>query len=201
VEGKVQAAIISDIVKLLSSSDFGVVEAAAVALGNLALGNRRLSTDKDLLEGFYSTVKIKQEEVHFTIGEALSCVCGGWASDSAVDQLLATFAGKTRSDEPEPEPNAMAIVLTKLLEGYLLSDRADTRMASSIWLLCLLKNAGKHVAIQKELSRIQYAFSQLLGDQNGSSLQLYHGTERSNYVYIASRNRSRGCLEGYSACI
>jgi len=66
-----------------------LIEPAAVALANLCLGDRTLAIQEpDLLAALYDTVRIKQEEVHFTIGDALSTVAGGWSSLSAADPLI-----------------------------------------------------------------------------------------------------------------
>jgi len=107
--------------------------------------------------------KKPREELHFSVGEALSVVAAGWNSTASADPLLKTdVAAQVAESEAEP----MRTIISKLLADYLFSDRVETRSPAAIWLLSLVKHTGAHPVIQRNLFDIQRAFSQLLGDNN-----------------------------------
>lgn len=172
----VQSAVVEEVINGISKhvATAGVpadaVEVFVVALANLALGDRSLASNSALLDVFYSTSKLKQEEVHFTIGDALSCVGVGWSSTASADPLIPSTAPVAfrvdRSSKVDAVDNVEPI-LDKLMGSFILGDRADGRAAAAIWLLCILKSAGSaSPAIKRQLKKIQAAFSHLLAESN-----------------------------------
>lgn len=46
-----------------------MIERSAISLSNLSLGDRHASFEEDAIEGLFTVGKLKNEEIHFTIGE------------------------------------------------------------------------------------------------------------------------------------
>jgi proteasome component ECM29 len=171
---QIERNLLSTILSLLKSNDVSVVIAASYCIAHICLGNRSLVSSKEVLEGLLATFVVKSEESHFSIGEALSMVTYGWKSLVAPDTLVVSTLqedqakmAQTKGDyNAEREEKCMEEVLGKVLQEYFLSARPDTRMASAIWLLTILKNCGAHPEILKQLRAIQIGFQQLLSDPN-----------------------------------
>jgi proteasome component ECM29 len=173
VDASVVDEIISNIAKHIGTAGVSTeaIETFSVALANLTLGDRTLAGNQKLLEAIYSTNKVKQEELHFTVGDALSCIGAGWLSSASADSLLPAsmaFSSITTSlKEQDVSTDRVEPILNKLMESFILGDRADARAAAAIWLLCLLKSAGStSLSIKKQLKRIQTAFTHLLAENN-----------------------------------
>jgi proteasome component ECM29 len=166
--------VLSSVLILLDSHDVSVVITAAYSIANMCLGDRSLaSSNKAVIDGLLATFKVKGEESHFSIGEALSNVIAGWTSASSTDTLVVSKDQEDRAklaqldaSNSERELGVMESTLQIVLQEYLLSSRPDTRMASAIWLLTILKNCGAHPELVKNLKQIQAGFTQLLSDSN-----------------------------------
>ena len=141
----------------------------------------------DILNALYALDKTKSEEIHFTVGEALSCVASGAVSaaakdplhpeidDSLVDDDEDKQPAKATAQKPEdaktkqqPQaeqaaeyPEVMADVLTKLF-SLLQSGSNLSRNAAAIWLLSLLQHSPTHPELRSKLPLIQAHFSRLL---------------------------------------
>ncbi len=114
-----------------------------------------------LMEQIHKLHEVKQSEVHFSVGEAMSYVAIGWDSDAL----------KTKLDMPGPKPQTQprSTTLTKLLDRTL-ADCANTKpalkKAAVIWLLCLVQFCGSQKAVQDNLTRCQTAFKRCLSDRD-----------------------------------
>ncbi|KAF7597423.1 proteasome component M29 [Aspergillus hancockii] len=115
----------------------------------------------DLLQSLYDLHEIRSPKTHFTVGEALSSAAAGWASKSLatefdVDEHLPTSA---------PPDVILADMCDKIISDCSAS-KPSLRKASSIWLLCLVKNCGHLQQMQTRLRRCQGAFAGLLADRD-----------------------------------
>lgn len=165
--------LLQAVLSLLPSHDFSIVIQAAYCIGNLCLGDRALIADEAVLKGLLATFVVKNEEAHFSIGEALSMVAYGWYASITTDTTVHSHAQEeeqrlkqSAASEVDLETGAMKHILQVTLKEYFLSSRPDTRMASAIWLLTILKNCGAHPEVVSQLRSIQVGFQQLLGDTN-----------------------------------
>lgn len=165
--------LLQSVLSLLPSHDFSIVINAAYCVGNLCLGDRKLIADESVLKGLLATFVVKNEEAHFSIGEALSMVAYGWHAAVTADTMIHSHqeekeqrSKQSDASAEELETGAMRHILQVTLKDYFLSSRPDTRMASAIWLLTILKNCGAHPEVVAQLRSIQVGFQQLLGDTN-----------------------------------
>lgn len=110
----------------------------------------------------------KDVEVHFTIGESLvMCVQSLWSPEcrDAWSVLPSDYVPEnTMMDSPNEEN--LEWLLTKLLE-MVTQTHPNSRQASCIWLLALLKNCGERESVKNKLQVIQKAFMTLLSENNG----------------------------------
>eukprot|EP01113_Clastostelium_recurvatum_P027951 TRINITY_DN3387_c0_g1_i2.p1 TRINITY_DN3387_c0_g1~~TRINITY_DN3387_c0_g1_i2.p1 ORF type:complete len:1971 (+),score=451.33 TRINITY_DN3387_c0_g1_i2:78-5990(+) len=186
--------IVTKLVSMLSHDERKLVETSVSTLGNLMLGEGR-SRDRlpdsgmksAVLDGLYKLAGNKNEEVQFTVGEALSIIGGGefsgavrdpFAPGDAVDLFVdredaaTKSAGGHHAHAPTtPEAKASVSGLGDIAEHILkshLTDRqtAIQRTAACIWLLALIKHVGHLEPIQSMLGLIQSAFSSLLADNS-----------------------------------
>lgn len=135
--------------------------------------------------------KNKSEEIHFTVGEALSCVASGSESSAAKDPLHPSIddiedeeekkenkgkQGQQGSDASTadqkpvhrvPElrdvefPEVMVTMLAKLF-SLLQSGSNVSRASAAIWLLSLLQHSSTHRELRPKLPLVQAHFSHLL---------------------------------------
>lgn len=180
-----------------SGAEVSLLEAVAVCLSNLNLGERRSELQKESMDILLGMHKVQlalllfrfvliffqkqSEELHFTVGESLSVIAHGWNSSASGDPL----APKRHSSSPqiasartevteEPMKTLMQSVLNVRrpclcylflpFQDYLFSDRPETRAPAALWLLSIVKHAGSHPVLQRNLAPIQRAFSALLSD-------------------------------------
>lgn len=148
--------------KILSEAKKGD-ERAISALGRIALylddnndegGEKPLTTT---LEKLYELQEIRQAEIQFTVGEALSCASGGWNSESlqlAFD-VDAQYQGRMRRS------GIITNMMDKLLKGCK-NTKPSLKKASGIWLFCLIQYCGQLSEIQTRLRECQAAFMGLL---------------------------------------
>ena len=140
-------------------------EKAVVALGHFAmLCNEEDTPDSDLqhiLGSLYELHRVKQPEVQFAVGSALSCAAAGWNSKSLISAMDV--------EGPPPEASLRTRVLQDML-GKILEDCKTTkpalRQASVIWLLCLVQNCGHLPAFQTHLRKCQATFMGFLADRD-----------------------------------
>ncbi|KAI9819038.1 MAG: proteasome component M29 [Thelocarpon impressellum] len=146
---------------LLSKAKAGN-EKSIVALGRFAMN---CSEDDPLLGQLLTDLcqlhELRQAEVQFTVGEALSCAALGWDSKSLVAHLDVDVA--------RPKSAARSGTLSEVLDK-VLEDAKQTkpglRRACCIWLLCLIQYGGHLPDVQKRLRVCQAAFKAFLSDRD-----------------------------------
>ncbi|XP_044163962.1 proteasome adapter and scaffold protein ECM29-like isoform X2 [Acropora millepora] len=148
---------------LQNAKDNKLKEHAAHALGFLLVGEEDFPHHKKLIDGLCESSQIRQVELHFTVGEALSCAGAGRQSDIAqdpwvVEQLKSTTCSGARNTMQE----LIGLIITK----YSTSLIPYVRQASCIWLLSLVKYSGAHEVVQANLKEIQMVFMNMLGEAN-----------------------------------
>lgn len=153
---------------------------AILALGRLAMiaeeNDDEEGAKSDLhhvAEKLYSLHEVRQPEVQFSVGEALSCLASGWSSEALAamldiegpnqehqqwDEALRTPLGPKRE-------KTLARVLEKTLSGCR-NTKPSLKKASVIWLLCLLQFCGQELEVQKHLPDCQTAFKLCLSDRD-----------------------------------
>lgn len=149
--------------KLLEKAKEGN-EKAIMALGHLAMQcQEEDSADsflKKIINHLYDLHTVRQPEVQFAVGAALTCAASGWQSKylvSAVDIEGPTLAAASRK-------HTLSAVLEKVLSDCKTS-KPGLRQASVIWLLCLVQYCGHLADVQSRLRACQAAFMGFLADR------------------------------------
>ena len=139
-------------------------EKAVVALGQVAMQCQEEDSEEALLNkiinSLYDLHAIRQPEVQFAVGAALTCAASGWQSKSlvsAIDIEGPTLASARRE-------HTLLAVLEKVLSDCKASKPA-LRQASVIWLLCLVQYCGHLTDVQSRLRACQFAFKGFLADR------------------------------------
>ncbi|KAH7364484.1 proteasome stabiliser-domain-containing protein [Rhexocercosporidium sp. MPI-PUGE-AT-0058] len=110
-----------------------------------------------ILTGLYSLFEIKQAEIHFTVGEAISCLGACWDSDVlhlSID-VDATYNGRSKKHL------TLEGILQRLLQDCKTT-KPSLKKSSGIWLFSLIQNCGHLGEIQVRLRECQAAFMGLL---------------------------------------
>ncbi|KAK5173412.1 proteasome component M29 [Saxophila tyrrhenica] len=140
-------------------------EAAILCMGQLSMVLPEEGSEGSnlsyLVEQLRRLHEIKQAEVHFTVGEALSYVATGWESGA--------LATKLDIEGPRPSSSQRTSTLSKLID-QTLNDCANTKpalkKAAVIWLLCLVQFCGEEKEVQSRLPACQAAFKRCLSDRD-----------------------------------
>ena len=138
-------------------------ENAISALGRLSMVFDESSTEKadgplqSILESLYGLFELKQAEVQFTVGEAISCLAACWESDvlSLNLDVDALYSGRS------VRAQTLDALLEKLLRDCKTT-KPSLKKASGIWLFCLVQYCGHLAQIQARLRECQAAFMGLL---------------------------------------
>lgn len=151
------------IITLLTADAKKGNEKAITALGRLSMifdEDPLIKPDgalSSLLTNLYSLFELKQAEIHFTIGEALSCLGACWESDVlplAVD-VDGSHTGRLKRGA------VLETIVQKLLEDCK-TPKPSLKKASGIWLFSLIQNCGHLPELQARLRQSQGAFMGLL---------------------------------------
>jgi proteasome component ECM29 len=158
--------ILSEIVK--KGRDAKLQEAVITILSHLCLGDPSLSST--VLELYFSlaTLFSKQIETHFTVGESIACVVGGWGSSSVkryLDLADVAFPPPSKPELGARNPAEMDKVFEKL-EEMLVKGGTAARKAVCVWLLSLVKFCSVIEAFGKKLPQVNAAFRSLLTDRD-----------------------------------
>ncbi|KAE8414924.1 proteasome stabiliser-domain-containing protein [Aspergillus pseudocaelatus] len=140
-------------------------EIAIIAMGLLSVSFSKVD-HKDpqftnFLNSLYDLHEIRSPETHFTVGEALSGAAAGWTSKS--------IATEFDVDEKLPTLQLSDTVLAEMCDKIITdcgASKPSLRKASSIWLLCLVKNCGHLQQMQARLRKCQRTFTRLLADRD-----------------------------------
>jgi len=168
-------------------------EAAARALGSICISNRQATVLSAAAQSLYSTAgKLRVEEFHLSVGEALACVAGGRAYTSAklIAQMRmpAVYEDAIGDEEKSMDEwskaaresmqvdgeggegdscgSGMPAVLSHVMETTLLDGKPQVRAAGAPWLLCLLRHAGAHPNLQGQVAELQQHFTFMLGERS-----------------------------------
>ncbi|KAI9808257.1 MAG: hypothetical protein M1825_004714 [Sarcosagium campestre] len=137
---------------------------AITALGTFAMTCGDIGEDplqSDILERLYQLHELKQPEIQFTVGEALSCLAVGWDSKHLITALDV--------DRPPPKMRSRRKALPEILEKILRDcqlTKPSLRRACVIWLLSLVQYCGHLAAVQDRLRACQAAFKGFLSDRD-----------------------------------
>lgn len=140
-------------------------EKAVVTLGHFAmLCNEDDTPESDLqhiMGSLYELHKVRQPEMQFAVGSALSCAAVGWHSKSLVSVMDV--------EGPTPKAPLRTRVLQDMLDkilGDCKTTKPALRQASVIWLLCLVQFCGHLPDFQPHLRKCQAAFKGFLADRD-----------------------------------
>ena len=130
------------------------------------MGDRSEEIQHKSLEYLFPLAKNDNEELHFSVGEVLSCICSGWESECSEEYRIQYLDNPPSKRHTERNDQLLKSIFTQIVQDFLLSERADTRTAASIWLLSLITNSKSHPLIQDNLKEIQKVFFLLMSDVN-----------------------------------
>ncbi|KAI3396880.1 hypothetical protein diail_11584 [Diaporthe ilicicola] len=135
-------------------------ERAITALGRLALGLKDGDAALDtILSKLYELHELKQPEVHFAIGEAITAAIARWDSD--VVQLTVDVESNTDSYRVEKRADKVKQALDKILTDCKAT-KPSLLKASGIWLFSIIQHCSHLTEIQSRLRECQVAFMRLL---------------------------------------
>lgn len=153
---------------------------AILALGHLSMiteepvaGAEDTTDYKFISEKLYELHEVRETEVQFAVGEALSCFASGWESKALIAELDVLHPDQTLDpwDAPLQTPSGpkrertLGAVLERVLKGCQQS-KPSLRKASVIWLLCLLQYCGHKPEMQGYLGQCQVAFKSCLSNRD-----------------------------------
>lgn len=152
-------------------------EKAVAALGSLAIGldesedtelAEAAQDDEDgpgrgvlgmILKELLTLHELKQVELQFTVGDAVTAAVARWESDYVILRL------DVEARSPKFRSGARVILLEAVLERILQGSKAtkpSLLKASGIWLFCIVQYCSHLPQIQARLREIQAAFMRLL---------------------------------------
>ncbi|KAF1943479.1 hypothetical protein EJ02DRAFT_433234 [Clathrospora elynae] len=153
---------------------------AILALGHLSMITEEAETEseeaseyKAIGDKLYELHEVRQAEVHFSVGEALSCFASGWGSAALTAELDILHPNQPQEpwDAPLQTPSGpkrektLGMVLDKTLKSCVQTKPA-LKKASVIWLLCLLQYCGHKPEMQGYLGQCQVAFKSCLSNRD-----------------------------------
>jgi proteasome component ECM29 len=171
-----------DVVQQIYDSAKKGTISAILALGHLSMVTEE-AEEKDesdvksdysfIADKLYELHEVRQPEVQFSVGEALSCFASGWESKALTAELDIEHRSQSRDpwDSPPITPigskrvKTLTTVLEKTLKGCKQT-KPSLKKASVIWLLCLLQYCGHKPEIQQYLPQCQLAFKYCLSDRD-----------------------------------
>ena len=137
-------------------------ETSMFALGRFAM---TCSEDDLILDGIlkelYQLHDLRQAEVQFTVGEALTCAAVGWRSKSMMAYLDVEAAAPALA----ARENTLSNMVEKIIADCKQTKPA-LRRASCIWLLCIVEYCGHVAEVQTRLRVCQVAFKGFLSDRD-----------------------------------
>lgn len=128
---------------------------------DLSLVDGHHSLLSSIMTSLTELVEVKQIEVQFTIGEAITCLAACWESDLFFRELdvETTYTGRPKRK----------LILESLLQKLLVdckNPKPSLKRASGIWLFSLIQNCGHLNEIQTRLRECQRAFMGLLSSRD-----------------------------------
>ncbi|KAI6249762.1 Proteasome component ECM29 [Erysiphe necator] len=155
----------TQIIEILSIAALKGDEKSISTLGRLSLifedelieSNEKKSHLSNILENLYKLYDLKQYEIQFVVGEAITCLAAGWESNV----LILSWDVDTLCTGRLKRKHILESVIQKLLEDCK-NTKPSLKKASAIWLFYLIQNCGHLEEIQKRLRQCQAAFMGLL---------------------------------------
>lgn len=153
---------------------------AILSLGHLSMVTEEEKSDatepsnyKNIADKLYELHEVRQPEVHFSVGEALSCFAIGWESKALTAELdilhpeqpYEPWDASLKTPTGPQRAKTLSMVLENTLRGCVQS-KPSLKKASVIWLLCLLQYCGHKPEMQDYLARCQVAFKSCLSDRD-----------------------------------
>ncbi|XP_033636669.1 proteasome adapter and scaffold protein ECM29-like [Asterias rubens] len=164
--------VVQKLVEKLQSSKVAtkVKEQAASCLGHLPIGERDFPFTQDVLEGLLKSASIKEVELHFSVGNALSHAALGPASPVSRDiwtqeQNNGTEAVQSPEGASGERRDWLEWLLTRILQEEVTNQNPHRRQAVCIWLLSIVQQCGSSLATQKRMQDIQQAFVNFLSER------------------------------------
>lgn len=141
-------------------------EKAITALGRLAMaypddaaGDQKVDVIDLILKKLYELHEIKQAEIHFAVGEAITAAVARWDAD--VVQLTLDVQSTDTSYRLAKRSARISQVLEKILTDCK-STKPSLLKASGIWLFCIIQHCSHLEEVQQRLRECQVAFMRLL---------------------------------------
>ncbi|KAJ4407854.1 proteasome component M29 [Neurospora sp. IMI 360204] len=143
-------------------------EKAITALGRLAMSlpSAEVPSGEEsgdlialILVKLFALYELRQAEVHFTVGEAITAAIACW--DSEVVQLTLNVEASGDSYRIPKRSGRITAVLEKLLTDCK-NTKPSLLKASGIWLFCIIQYCAHLEEIQSRLRECQVAFMRLL---------------------------------------
>jgi proteasome component ECM29 len=147
-----------ELIKFLAGESKKGNEKAIFALGRLSLVFEEDSETLLLIfTTLYALFELKQAEIHFTVGEALSTASACWESEALILSLDVDAVYKGRP----ARASTIETVITRLLQDCKTT-KPSLKKASGIWLFSVISNNSQHSKVQARLRECQSAFMGLL---------------------------------------
>ncbi|KAH0466003.1 hypothetical protein IEQ34_006106 [Dendrobium chrysotoxum] len=226
--------------KLLDGNDIKTIQRIVVALGHISVKEASISHLKNALDLIFGLSRSKVEDVLFAAGEALSFIWGGvpvtgdeilksnYISlsqtynylSSEISSVSMRWSSSELNVDNESRALARDLIIKKLFDELLYSNRKEERCAATVWLVSLTMYCGHHPRIQLLLPEIQLmedsevfqegaigetlsggklsTYKELcnLANEMGQPDLIYKFMDLANYQ--ASLNSKRGAAFGFS---
>ena len=151
------------IAKLAKKAEAGN-EKAIVALGHLAIYcPEKLDSSllAKIIETLYGLHTVRQAEVQFSVGAALTCAAIGLESR----YLIGNLDIEAKAPTTPSRHSTLSFILEKVL-GDCKTTKPSLRQASVVWLLCLVQYCGHLDEFMTKLPLCQLAFKGFLSDRD-----------------------------------
>ena len=111
---------------------------------------------KKVLEGLLEASKIKELELHFHVGAALSTAALGPGSRLARDSWTVDFDALDRdAREAVVTSDNLEFLVDKLTNKYLTHENKHVKQAAAVWTLALVQEAGGMKLVQSKMAKLQ----------------------------------------------
>ena len=111
---------------------------------------------KKVVEGLLEASKVKELELHFHVGAALSTAALGAGSRLARDSWTVDFDALERaSKEALVTANNLQFLVDKLTGRYLAHENKHVKQAAAVWTLALVQEAGGMSLVQGKMGKLQ----------------------------------------------
>lgn len=139
-------------------------EKAVISLGYICVGEDFPHTAYIIDKIIKMAKETKDIEIHLIMGEALVCCVHGRASLNARDAWI-TLPSEYNVSYSNKSTELLIYVLDELLKMYKIP-HPNSRQATCIWLLALLKHNVQRDCVKEKLSAIHHAFIDFLSEDN-----------------------------------